>query len=72
MPKAEQVELFSCDEYDTIIEALEERLENQTKAWKTTISIDRGSPFTARDFGIPQIEALIARVQSVNNDQAGR
>ncbi len=71
-----QVELFSCDQYDMIVEALEAQLASKRHALDILNSDDaqhgHQSRWTPRDFGIPDLEVLIARVQTISADQEGK
>lgn len=75
MSRAEQVELFSCDDYELINEGLHKLLEQKKEALKTLQESDvrpGGRQLLPIDFAIPQIEALIAKIDTIANDQAGR
>jgi hypothetical protein len=57
---------LGSDDFPLLIEALGKLLDDKREALK--ISIEAQAPFTARDFGIPQIETLLERIETVYND----
>jgi hypothetical protein len=59
-------------ELELLIEALADRHEDKRRALVTAIELKQ--PFTERDFGMPQINALLVRIEAVynGNDEGDR
>jgi hypothetical protein len=56
---------FDDAELELLIECLADRYEDKVRALAT--ATENKFPFTERDFGMPQINALLLRVESVYN-----
>lgn len=54
-------------ELELLIDALADRYEDKRKA--LAIAQELNQPFTERDFGMPQINALLLRVEAAYNDE---
>lgn len=54
--------LISDDEYELVTEALCALRETKVAAWHVAQQIPGTQSFTARDFGVPQIDALLTRL----------
>lgn len=53
------------DEIEILIDCLANRYEDKRRALET--ATENKFPFTERDFGMPQINALLLRVEAVYN-----
>jgi len=53
-------------ELELLIDALADRYEDKRKA--LALSQELKQPFTERDFGMPQINALLIRIEAVYNE----
>ncbi|PRG56867.1 hypothetical protein [Burkholderia gladioli] len=60
---------FTEDELGLLIEAVVAKLADKHAALRDSMAA--GLPFEARDFGIPSLEALKARLETAYDDESG-